>query len=119
MKKIILLFPLLLTGCLGNPFLESKLEGKKGMTKSQLIKDFGIPDREYKGEDFEILEYNQSTISSRKTTEYVPVYQNKGLYTQQYQLEIPQNKMQEWHCKIEFRLIDGVVKNYRYSGNNC
>ncbi len=119
MKKLIILIPLLLTGCLGNPFLEKKLEAKKGLTKSQLISDFGIPDREYKADDFEILEYNQSTISSRNTSDYITGYQNKGLYSQQYQIEVPEKKIQQWHCKIEFRLIDGVVKNYRYSGNNC
>jgi len=119
MKRFLFLFPLLLIGCISNPFLEKKLETKKGMTKSELINDFGIPDREYKGDNYEILEYNQSRISSSRSTERIPVYQNKGLYTQQHQLEIPQNKIQEWHCKIEFRLIDGVVKNYRYKGNNC
>ncbi|MFX7516497.1 hypothetical protein ABTJ36_08940 [Acinetobacter baumannii] len=119
MRISLVLVLLLLSGCIGNPFLEKKLEAKKGMTKSELIKDFGIPDREYKGDDFEILEYKRSSISSRSTSEYVPVYQNKGLYSQQYLLEIPQTSIQEWHCKIEFRLIDGVVRNYRYSGNNC
>lgn len=90
---------------------EKRMDAKKGLTKEQLIDEMGIPDREYKTDSFMIIEYNQHDTINLPTSSTSYVAGNKIHTTTSNPLEVS--------CKLEFKLIDGVVKNYRYKGALC
>ena len=103
---------LVLAGCATTGKFEKRMEVKKGLTKEQLIDEMGIPVKEYKSESFEILEYYQSDRisvpqSSVSTVSGSTIYTNTsgGSYAVD--------------CKLEFKLINGIVTNYRYKGALC
>ncbi|MEO3700446.1 hypothetical protein [Acinetobacter ursingii] len=112
MKKLGIALIILLTGCATVGKFEARMEAKKGLTKEQLIDEMGIPVKEYKSENFEIVEYYQSDRinvpqSSVSTVSGGTVYTNTsgGSFAVD--------------CKLEFKLIDGIVTNYRYKGSLC
>lgn len=91
---------------------EKRMEEKKGLSKEQLIDEMGIPVKEYKSESFEILEYYQSdTITLPRNS--VSTVSGNTVYTNttggSYGVD----------CKLEFKLINGFVTNYRYTGALC
>lgn len=91
---------------------EKRMESKKGLSKEQLIDEMGIPAKEYKSESFEILEYYQSdTITLPRNS--ISTVSGNTVYTNttggSYGVD----------CKLEFKLINGFVTNYRYTGALC
>lgn len=91
---------------------EKRMEAKKGLSKEQLIDAMGIPAKEYKSESFEILEYYQSdTITLPRNS--ISTVSGNTAYTNttggSYGVD----------CKLEFKLINGFVTNYRYTGALC
>jgi len=91
---------------------EKRMEAKKGLSKEQLIDAMGIPAKEYKSESFEILEYYQSdTITLPRNS--ISTVSGNTVYTNttggSYGVD----------CKLEFKLINGFVTNYRYTGALC
>ena len=91
---------------------EKRMEAKKGLSKEQLIDEMGIPAKEYKSESFEILEYYQSdTITLPRNS--ISTVSGNTVYTNttggSYGVD----------CKLEFKLINGFVTNYRYTGALC
>jgi hypothetical protein len=91
---------------------EKRMDAKKGLTKSELINDMGIPAREYKTEDFEILEYYQSdnvNLPRSSTSSIVGSTVLTNTTGGSYSVD----------CKLEFKLVNGVVTNYRYKGDLC
>ncbi len=91
---------------------EKRMEAKKGLSKEQLIDVMGIPAKEYKSESFEILEYYQSdTITLPRNS--ISTVSGNTVYTNttggSYGVD----------CKLEFKLINGFVTNYRYTGALC
>ena len=112
MKIIVLSIILFLGGCATVGKFESKMEAKKGLTKEELVNDMGIPEKEYKSDNFEILEYYQSDVmrlpqSSMSTVAGNTTYSTTGVTT------IP------IYCKLEFKIIKGIVSSYRYKGSMC
>ena len=112
MKIFVLAFFILLTGCVTVAKFEKRMDAKKGFTKEQLIDEMGIPVREYKSDNFEIVEYYQSakgyipkTSTSNIIGNIVYTTTSGGAY--------------EMDCKLEFKLVNGIVTNYRYQGQLC
>ena len=101
-----------LSACATVGKFEKRMEAKKGLTKEQLIDDMGIPDKEYRSDSFEIVEYNQhDTVRlPNSSSSYVVGNQIQNTTT---------NNTFNVSCKLEFKLIDGIVKNYRYKGSLC
>jgi hypothetical protein len=102
----------LFAGCATTGNFEKRMEAKKGLSKEQLIDEMGIPAKEYKSESFEILEYYQSdTITLPRNS--VSTVSGNTVYTNttggSYGVD----------CKLEFKLINGFVTNYRYTGALC
>lgn len=91
---------------------EKRMEAKKGLTKEQLIDDMGIPDREYKSDSFEVVEYNQHD------TVRLPNSSSSYAIGNQIRTTTTNNTF-DISCKLEFKLVNGVVKNYRYKGRLC
>jgi len=108
---ILILASLSLTGCVTVAKFEARMDAKKGLNKAQLIEEMGIPDKEYKISNFEILEYNQSQtgITSKSDTSVV------NGYLINTRTSVPYT---EW-CKLEFKLVDDIVEGYRYRGDMC
>ena len=102
----------ILSGCATQAKFDKRMDAKKGLTKEQLIDDMGIPDKEYKSDNFEILEYNQSDVIS------LPNTSTSYLVGNTIQTSTTNNSFNV-SCKLEFKLIEGVVSNYRYKGNLC
>ncbi len=113
MMKIIpgILAFLLLAGCATTAKFEKRMNAKKGMTKSELIEDMGIPDKQYKADDYEIIEYNQSNTGS------VPVVNIGTIGNQTYTTQTMTSRTTS--CKLEFKIINNIVTNYRYKGDMC
>ncbi|WP_180050308.1 MULTISPECIES: hypothetical protein [unclassified Acinetobacter] len=105
------LLVLFLSACVTVAKFEKRMDEKKGLNKAQLIEEMGIPDREYKISNFEILEYNQSqtVFNSKSDTSVV------NGYLINTQTSVPQNM---W-CRLEFKLVEGIVESYRYKGDMC
>lgn len=102
----------LFAGCATTGNFEKRMEAKKGLSKEQLIDEMGIPAKEYKSESFEILEYYQSdTITLPRNS--VSTVSGNTVYTNttggSYGVD----------CRLEFKLINGFVANYRYTGALC
>ena len=113
-RKILLplIVSALFAGCATTGNFEKRMEAKKGLSKEQLIDEMGIPAKEYKSESFEILEYYQSdTITLPRNS--VSTVSGNTLYTNTTGGSYPVD------CKLEFKLINGVVTNYRYAGALC
>lgn len=110
-SSIVFVCALSLTACATVSKFESRMDAKKGLNKEQLIDAMGIPDKEYKTDSFEIVEYNQSqTVSSSKSDTsvvngYLVTTKTSVPYTMQ--------------CKLEFKLVNGIVESYRYKGDMC
>lgn len=102
----------LLTGCVTVGKFESRMEAKKGLTKEQLIDEMGIPVREYKSDNFEIVEYYQSG-SVNLPQNSISTISGNSIYTNTNGGSFPID------CKLEFKLVNGVVTNYRYQGAMC
>lgn len=102
----------LLSACATVEKFETRMEAKKGLTKDQLIDDMGIPDRQYKSDNFEVVEYNQNDTINLPSSSSSYISGNKIQTT-------TTNNSFDVSCKLEFKLIDGVVKNYRYTGSLC
>lgn len=116
LKKLIILSAVLtlaslLTACVTVAKFEARMDAKKGLNKAQLIDEMGIPDKEYKINNFEILEYNQNQtgITSKSDTSIV------NGYLINTRTSVPYT---EW-CKLEFKLVDDIVESYRYRGDMC
>jgi len=103
---------LVLTACATTAKFEKRMDAKKGLTKEQLINEMGIPDKEYKSENFEIIEYNQSD------TIRLPNSSTSISYGNQIQTSTTDNTFNV-SCKLEFKLINGIVTYYRYKGGLC
>lgn len=101
-----------LSACATVGKFEKRMEAKKGLTKEQLIDDMGIPDREYKSDSFEVVEYNQHD------TVRLPNSSSSYVIGNQIQTTTTNNTF-DISCKLEFKLVHGVVKNYRYKGRLC
>ncbi|WP_151867944.1 hypothetical protein [Acinetobacter soli] len=112
MKKLGVCLLLLLSGCATVGKFEAKMDAKKGLTKEQLIDEMGIPVREYKSENFEILEYYQSSHINLPNNSVSTV--SGGMINTTYS-----NNSFDIDCKLEFKLVGGVVTNYRYNGAMC
>ncbi|MDM1330032.1 hypothetical protein [Acinetobacter indicus] len=105
------LFGLVLGACATTAKFESRMDAKKGLNKEQLIDVMGIPDREYKTGSFEIVEYNQSrTVSETKSDSTV---------VNGYVINTNSSVPYTMSCRLEFKLVDGVVESYRYKGDMC
>lgn len=102
-----------LSACATTAKFEKRMDSKKGMTKSELIEDMGIPDRTYKADDFEIVEYNQSNSFSVPSTSISTVTNNQ-VYT-----TTPTYGSRTVSCKLEFKVVNNIVTNYRYKGDMC
>jgi hypothetical protein len=112
-KVIFLITSLIaLSSCATVDKFEKRMEAKKGLTKEQLIDDMGIPDKEYKSDSFEVVEYNQHD------TVRLPNSSSSYVIGNQIQTTTTNNTF-NISCKLEFKLVDGVVKNYRYKGRLC
>lgn len=111
-KLFVLITTLVASACATTGKFESRMNEKKGMTKEMLIDEMGIPDRIYKSENFEIIEYNQSgeIRLPKNSTSYVGLNQ---IQTTTYDNSFTSS------CKLEFKIINGVVANYRYNGSLC
>ena len=108
---IVLVLSSVLTACVTTAKFEARMDAKKGLNKAQLIEEMGIPDREYKIDNFEILEYNQSqTVSSSESDTTVV-----NGYLINTRTSVPHTV---W-CRLEFKLINNVVESYRYKGDMC
>ncbi|TCB62232.1 hypothetical protein [Acinetobacter terrae] len=101
-----------LSACATVGKFEKRMEAKKGLTKEQLIDDMGIPDKEYKSDSFEVVEYNQHD------TVRLPNSSSSYVIGNQIQTTTTNNTF-DISCKLEFKLVNGVVKNYRYKGRLC
>lgn len=101
----------LLSACATTAKFESRMDAKKGLTKEQLINVMGIPDREYKIGNFEMVEYNQSqTVSNKKSDTTV---------VNGYLINTSSTVPHTMSCRLEFKLVDGVVESYKYRGDLC
>lgn len=112
MRKIGFLLIVLLTGCATVGKFEARMDAKKGLTKEQLIDEMGIPVKEYKSDSFEILEYYQSERITLPQNSISTVSGN-SIYTN------TSGGSYVMDCKLEFKLINGIVANYRYKGDLC
>ena len=112
MKIISIGLVLLLTGCATVGKFEARMDAKKGLTKEQLIDEMGIPVKEYKSDSFEILEYYQSDRITLPRNSISTVSGN-SIYTN------TSGGSRVVDCKLEFKLINGIVTNYRYKGDMC
>lgn len=90
---------------------EKRMDANIGMTKDQLISKMGIPDREYKTENFEIIGYQQTQMSSET--------KNNTTVVNGYLINTQTSSPYEMWCKLEFKLVQGVVQSYTYKGNMC
>lgn len=105
------IFTILFSGCVTVAKFESRMDAKKGLNKSELIEDMGIPDKEYKINDLEFIEFNQSrsgSTSKSDTTISNGILINTTTTT----------PYQNW-CKLEFKLVNNLVESYKYKGNMC
>lgn len=109
---VISLVSAVLFGCATTGKFESRMEAKKGLTKEQLIDEMGIPDRAYKTDNFEIIEYTQSGVLElpSNSTSYI---RGNQVHTTSFSSTI------DTYCKLEFKLINNIVTAYRYNGNSC
>lgn len=112
MKKFIICMLVILTGCATVGKFEKRMDAKKGLTKEQLIDEMGIPVREYKSENFEIVEYYQSGHVNLPNNSVSNV--SGGVIN-----TTSSNNSFDVDCKLEFKLVGGVVTNYRYNGAMC
>lgn len=106
-----LLCLLTLTACATVAKFEKRMDGNKGLTKEQLIEKMGIPDKEYQTDNFVFLEYNQRQKTSNTTSSTSVV---NG-----YLINTATSTPHIMWCKLEFKLVNGIVENYRYRGNMC
>lgn len=112
MKIISIGLVLLLTGCATVGKFEKRMDAKKGLTKDRLIDEMGIPGREYKSENFEIVEYYQSGRVNLPNNSASTV--SGGVIN-----TTSSNNSFDIDCKLEFKLVGGIVTNYRYKGAMC
>lgn len=112
MKKLGVCLLLLLSGCATVGKFEAKMDAKKGLTKDQLLGQMGIPDREYKGDNYEIIEYYRQGSIKMPTNTYATVTQN-SLYSTTSGGNI------DIDCRLSFRLVNNVVQDYSYKGAMC
>lgn len=121
MKKLGVCLLLLLSGCATVGKFEAKMDAKKGLTKDQLLGQMGIPDREYKGDNYEIIEYYRQGSIKMPTNTYATVTQN-SMYpalTQNSIYSTTSGGNIDIDCRLSFRLVNNVVQDYSYKGAMC
>lgn len=99
------------SACVTTAKFEARMDAKKGLSKDQLIEEMGIPNKEYNAENFTILEYYQSQSGSN-TENHTSVV--NGVLVNTYS----SSPYTIW-CKLEFKLVNGVVESYKYRGDLC
>ena len=92
MKKVILLLCLVLLGCATESKYQTKLNSWLNRPKSELVLDWGIPNKTYKLD---------------KKTELLA-----------YKKEVKIQGVKYW-CKTTFTVVDNVVTNWKNEGNDC
>lgn len=102
---------ILLSSCVTVAKFETRMDAKKGLNKAQLIEEMGIPDKEYRINNLEFIEYNQSRTGTTSSSDSSIV--NGVLINTQTTTPYTQS------CKLEFKLVDGVVDGYKYKGDMC
>lgn len=102
---------MVLVSCATVGKFEKRMSANIGLTKTQLIDVMGIPDREYASHNIEIIEYNQSRTGITSSTDSTVV---NG-----YLINTTSKVPYTTSCKLEFKLINGKVTNYRYAGDMC
>lgn len=100
-----------LSACVTTAKFEARMDAKKGLNKDQLIEEMGIPNKEYNAKNFTILEYYQSQSGS-STENHTSVV--NGVLVNTYS----SSPYTIW-CKLEFKLVNGIVESYKYRGDLC
>lgn len=99
------------SACVTTAKFEARMDAKKGLNKDQLIEEMGIPDKEYNAENFTILEYNQSYSGSNT--------QNSTSVVNGVLVNTATSSPYTIWCKLEFKLVNGIVESYKYRGDLC
>lgn len=92
MKKIIFLLCLILLGCATESKYQAKLNSWKDRSKSDLVLNWGVPDKTYK------LDKNTELLAYKKEHKFQVV---------------------KYWCKTTFTIINGTVNNWKTEGNDC
>ena len=92
MKKLILLCAFILFGCATESKYQAKLNSWLNRSKSELVLDWGIPNKTYK------LDKKTELLAYKKTV-----------------------KIQEknYWCKTTFTVVDNIITNWKNEGNDC
>ncbi len=117
-----------------NPLLVKKLTCKRssnkqrfecglgdlvGESEEQLVTKYGVPTSFYEAGRTKILTYlgNVGSSYTTKNNEWA-----RNLCQHDYCIDIPYQEYtvkNSWYCEVTFTIVNGLVQEYSYKGNNC
>jgi predicted small secreted protein len=125
MKKIVFLGSLLtllnliLSGCATTQGYEQKVNSWMGLSESQLIRSWGVPQQTFTSEGSRYFVYNSSrnVYLPGTTPTYTANIVGNIAYINSYGGSAPQNL--NFSCSTTFQLKNHKVVSWRFKGNDC
>lgn len=104
-----------LNGCATGPNLQSRLAAYIGAPEADLVRSFGVPDRQIEVKGVKYLAY-QVRYQAQTTPTMIPgPYWGPGWA---WYPPMPQD-VQVWACEATFVLTDDKVQTFYLRGNDC
>lgn len=108
-----------LSGCATGPSLQSRLAAYIGAPETDLVKSFGVPDRQIEVKGVKYLAY-QVRYQAQAVPAMLPAppYWGGGYWGPGFAWSVPQN-VQVWACEATFVLLNDKVQTFYLRGNDC
>jgi len=128
MRRIFLMLPLLLAGCVTGPSLQSRMAAYTGATGETLVHDLGVPDKQISLNGVQYMAYvRQQTVIDPGPPIFVGGFGAYGFdggpfwgapYGGFYSAGFPPSAS-VWRCETTFELHDDKVVGFTLRGNDC
>ena len=119
MKAALGLALLVLGGCVSQQQFNENLNSYVGRPEAELIGGLGIPDATYVSGNTKYLSYRRSATGM--TAGVAPTYTSSVIgntvFTQPVGGVAP--TVYTMNCTVDFAVVNGVTRSFRYEGNSC
>lgn len=119
MRIIPLLAMAIVSGCATQGKYEAKLNSMIGYSEIDVVSTFGLPERSYEIGEHKFIKYSDNSTGYIPATSpsYTTTFIGNKAYTQAYGGTSAINV--DFNCNTTFDIVDGYVRDWRISGNNC
>ncbi|MGE5538570.1 MAG: hypothetical protein ACM30I_08115 [Gemmatimonas sp.] len=107
---------LVTAGCATEAHYRESLSRWMGASESQLVSEWGVPERSYQVGDAKFLAFVDKHLQSVGGSSGWCSTGKKG---QPYCMPPTAPHLQEFRCETTFQIRNSVVVQWRYEGNNC